>query len=72
MTRTPEQWEKILGDLAAPENQNSDQTCAARVLADMIGYRQNVNVNSGVIDVANLANAMVAFARMYFDHGVRP
>ena len=80
MSRPIVQWEEILAKLPAPNGVNSDVICANRVLGDLVGYnhpsgsmatrnrRQAIKDN----DAAELANAMLAFARMYFDQGVRP
>lgn len=78
--RPVEQWETILGRLPALEGVNSDKICAERILGDIEGYqhptgnertrkrRQAVKDR----DVTELRNAMLAFARMYYDAGVRP
>ena len=78
--RPIEQWEQIFAKLPAPEGFNSDVLCAARVLGDIQGYshpsgseatrkrRQRIKDR----DAQELAHAMLAFARMYYDAGVRP
>lgn len=78
--RPAEQWDEIFKKLPAPNGLNSDVLCAERVLGDLDGY----NHPSGNMttrkkrqaakdrDSKELANAMLAFARMYFDAGVRP
>lgn len=77
--RPTEQWEQIFSKLPAPNGLNSDVLCAERVLGDIEGYqppsgseptrkrRQAVKSR----DAIELSHAMIAFARMYFDAGVR-
>lgn len=77
---TAETWETILGRLPAPNGIDSDKLCAERVLGDLVGYnhpggseatrkRRQADKDR---DALELRNAMVAFARMYIDAGVRP
>ena len=78
--RPIEQWSEILGNILAPEGQNTDKLCAFRVLGDIEGYQhpsgneatRKHRVRIKDRDSQELANAMIAFARMYFDAGVRP
>lgn len=79
--RPVEQWEQIFAKLPAPEGFNSDVLCAARVLGDIQGYSLPALARifaTGRVqavkdrDAQELANAMLAFARMYYDAGVRP
>ena len=75
-----ENWEKILGQVPCPEGTNADLLCARRVIGDLIGYQhpggnqQTYKRRLGVKnrDAEELKNAMIAFARMYFDAKVRP
>jgi len=78
--RPAEQWDQIFAKLPSPAGMNSDQICAERVLGDLIGYthpsgsektrrRRQAIKNRDSIE---LRNAMIAFARMYIDAGVRP
>lgn len=78
--RPVEQWIEIFSKLPAPAGMNSDRICAERVIGDFVGYthpsgseatrkRRQANKNRDSIE---LKNAMIAFARMYYDAGVRP
>lgn len=78
--RTIEQWEQVFAKLPAPNGENADVICARRVIGDLVGYlHPSGNENTRRRrqadkdhDSQELANAMLAFARMYFDHGIRP
>ena len=78
--RPVEQWSEILGRIPAPEGVNTDKLCAFRVLGDIEGYQhpsgsdatRKRRFRTMDRDSQELANAMIAFARMYFDAGVRP
>ena len=75
-----ETWDTIFAKLPSPAGMNSDQICAERVIGDLVGYnhpggsektrkRRQADKNRDSIE---LKNAMIAFARMYIDAGVRP
>lgn len=78
--RPVEQWTEIFGKLPAPNGVDADKLMAERVIGDLIGYehpsgsaptrarRQERKTR----DAEELRNAMIAFARIYFDAGVRP
>jgi hypothetical protein len=74
--RPAEQWDQIFAKLPAPAGLDSDYLCAERVLGDLIGYRPSGPIKRRVAfktrDATELKNAMLAFARMYYDAGVRP
>ena len=70
MIRTVENWMKVLGDLPAPEGQNTEQLMAFRIMGDLTGYRDHAGHKDW--DAVQLANALVAYARMMFDAKVRP
>jgi hypothetical protein len=80
--RPVEQWEQILARLPAPNSVgvDTDMLCAERVLGDLQGYqhpggneatrRRRAGIKQR--DAIELSRAMIAFARMYYDLGVRP
>jgi hypothetical protein len=78
--RPTDQWEQIFARLPAPNGLNSDAICAERVLGDIEGYQhptgtENTRKRRQRVkdrDVTELSRAMIAFARMYYDAGVRP
>lgn len=78
--RPIDQWSEIFGKLSAPNGESAELICANRVIGDLIGYIHPSGNNEtrkrreGIRfrDANELKNAMIAFARMYFDAGVRP
>jgi hypothetical protein len=68
--RPIEDWQKILGDLPAPEGENMETIMGNRILGDMVGYRHGSR--DRLRDAEEVGRAMVAYARMMFDAGVRP
>lgn len=78
--RPIEQWEQIFAKLPAPEGVNADVLCAHRALGDLVGYEHPTGTErtrkrrqeAKDRDAVELSRAMIAFARMYFDAGVRP
>jgi hypothetical protein len=73
-------WAKILGDLPSPEGSNSELIMARRIIGDLLGYQHPSGNGRTRLrrelttqrDTQELANALVAYGRLYFDHGVRP
>jgi hypothetical protein len=65
--RSVEEWEKIFADLPSPHTETAEQSIARRIIGDLMGYRVT---RSQPIDVANVAHAIQAYARMMQAHGV--
>jgi len=78
--RPVEQWIEIFGKIPAPNGVDADKLIAERVIGDLVGYehpsgnfktRERRQYRKDR-DAQELRNAMIAFARMYYDTGVRP
>lgn len=78
--RPVDQWTTILGKLPAPEGTNTEKLMARRIIGDLVGYnhpngsertrkRREIDADR---DSQEIANGMIAYARMMFDAGVRP
>jgi hypothetical protein len=78
--RPIEQWQKILGDLPAPNGENAEYIMAQRIIGDFVGYEHpggNARTRERRTairqrDAQELAHALQAYGRMMFDAGVRP
>jgi hypothetical protein len=68
--RPIDQWTEILGKLPAPEGVVPEMIMARRILGDLVGYAHRKFTI--LRDSEELAHAMIAYARMMFDAGVRP
>lgn len=67
--RTIDNWIEVFGKLPSPSTETAEQTIASFILGDLVGYRDNSSHRNS--DVAELANALQAYARMVQQHGVK-
>lgn len=63
-------WTAIFPKLASPADQSVEQTIANRIIADLVGYKHNSQHRR--VDIDSLANALIVYAKMLADAGVRP
>lgn len=64
---TSEQWREVFSRLPAP--QSAELAIANRLISDLLGYRKNSIYRE--IDAENLATALVAYAQLLQEHGVK-
>ena len=65
--QTIEQWAATFATLPAP--QSAERAIAHHILGDLLGY--NSNSQYRIVDAANLENALIAYARLLQEHGVK-
>jgi len=64
---TVEKWKDIFSVLPAPHS--AEEAIAQRIIGDMVGYKHNSKYRSD--DAKSLANALVAYAQLLQEYGVK-
>ncbi len=63
-------WTAIFPKLPAPADVSVEQAIANRIIADLVGYQHKSKHR--VSDIDSIANALIVYAKMLHDNGVRP
>ena len=70
ISHSVETWIEIFGKLPSPLTETAEFSMANRIIGDLVGYRHTSKHRQE--DVKNLANAMIAYARLLQQHNVTP